>query len=196
MVDGTLAEERGDGVLLQCDEKAKRLKEGAKVVLTIEGQSDKRTGVINLIAEEDNGRFTVGFTDHQKHASDKRDFPRLHAGIPLEYRIADSDQAAAWIAGENVAGDWVKPDPYMNFSVGGVRFDCPHLMQGGETLLIKLQIGDDSRSWRATGTVVRVFDVPDGSSASCSAAVSFETLPVDARDALSELTLKIQDSLL
>ena len=84
----------------------------------------------------------------------------------------------------------------MNFSVGGLRFDVPNPMEGGELLIIKLCVGDESPEWRATGTVVRVFEVPAGSAAACSVAVSFEALPSEAREALSDLTLKIQDSLL
>jgi len=196
MVDGTVSQENDQGLNLRCSAAAGRLNEGSKVVLTIEGQSEKRTGTITALSEERDGHYSVEFTDHQKHASDKRDFPRLHAGIPLAYRLADTGQAAAWIAGEAIAGDWVEPDPYMNFSVGGVRFDSPHAMEGGELLLIKLRIGDDSPTWRATGRVVRVFDVPQDSPAACSAAISFESLPIEARDALSDLTLKIQDTLL
>ena len=44
--------------------------------------------------------------------------------------------------------------------------------------------------------MVRVFDVASDSDAVCSVAVSFETLPTEARDALSELTLQIQETLL
>ena len=196
MVDGTMGRETDDGVSLRCAPEAGQLSEGAKVVLTIEGQTEKRTGTITSLSEGGDGQYSVEFTDHQKHAADKRDFPRLHAGIPLSYRIADSGQAAAWIAGEAIAGDWIEPDPYMNFSVGGLRFDAPDRMEGGELLIIKLRVGDDSPEWRATGTVVRVFEVPAGSAASCSVAVSFEALPIDAREALSDLTLQIQDSLL
>ena len=196
MVSGTLDRENADGVTVNSSSEAQRLTEGAKVVLTIDGQPEKRTGTISAIKEHSGDHFSVSFKDHSKHASDKRDFPRLHAGIPLSYRLADSGQAAAWVAGEAIAGDWIEPDPYMNFSVGGVRFDAPHPMEGGEVLIIKLRIGEDSPTWRATGRVVRVFKVAEGSTAACSAAVSFDELPIEARDALSELTLKIQDTLL
>ena len=82
------------------------------------------------------------------------------------------------------------------FSVGGLRFDAQHELETGHLLIIKLRVGDDGPTWRSSARVVRVFDVASDSDAVCSVAVSFETLPTEARDALSALTLQIQETLL
>ena len=196
MVDGTLGQQ-GDGVAeLLCSDDAAKLSTGTKVVLTITGEAEKRTGMITALAPSTNGGFTVSFEDSERYSSDKRDFPRLHAGLPIAYRQADAGHAAKWLSGESIDGDWTEPDPYMNFSVGGLRFDAQHELEPGNLLIIKLQVGDSGPVWRTSARVVRVFEVASDSDAVCSVAVSFETLPPEARDALSELTLQIQETLL
>jgi hypothetical protein len=196
MVDGTLGHQADGQAELICTEEAAQLSAGAKVLLTIAGEAEKRTGTITALTPAAGGGFRVDFADHERHTSDKRDFPRLHAGLPIAYRQADSGQAAAWLAGEPISGEWTEPDPYMNFSVGGLRFDAQHELEAGHLLLIKLQVGDDGPVWRTSARVVRVFEVAADSDARCSVAVSFEVLPSEARDALSDLTLQIQETLL
>ena len=196
LVDGTLSHQDEAGAELLCSEGAGRLAPGAKVVLTITGEPEKRTGTITALTPAEDGGFSVTFSDGERYSSDKRDFPRLHAGLPIAYRLADKGQAAKWLAGEDLEGPWTEPDPYMNFSVGGLRFDAQHELETGHLLIIKLRVGDDGPIWRSSARVVRVFDVASDSDAVCSVAVSFETLPTEARDALSELTLQIQETLL
>ena len=84
----------------------------------------------------------------------------------------------------------------MNFSVSGLRFDAQHELEAGHLLIIRLQVGDSGPVWRTSARVVRVFEVARDSTAVCSVAVSFESLPDEAQDALSELTLQIQETLL
>ena len=50
----------------------------------------------------------------------------------------------------------------------------------------------DGEIFRATARVVRIFDLPGG----IQLAVVFESIPVRAQEALSELTLRIQDALI
>jgi len=196
MVNGAISSHSDAGVQLHCESGASKLQHGAKVVLTITGSEEKRTGTITGLVEAADGTFVVDFTDHERHSADKRDFPRLHAGLPISYMPATTESAQAWVDGESVDGEWTTPDPYMNFSVSGLRFDAAHNLKQGDLLNITLQIGGADESWRVTGRVVRVFEVPVDSPAACSVAVSFEHLPTDALDALSDLTLQIQDSLL
>lgn len=196
LIDGTLGHQ-GDGQAeLLCSDDAAKLSTGTKVLLTITGEVEKRTGTITSLAPHPSGGFTVGFEDSARHHSDKRDFPRLHAGLPIAYKQADAGHADKWLAGEDLDGDWTEPDPYMNFSVGGLRFDAQHELEAGNLLIIKLRVGDSGPVWRTSARVVRVFEVASDSDATCSVAVSFEVLPTEARDALSELTLQIQETLL
>jgi hypothetical protein len=196
LVDGTISEDTGNSLRLLCAASAADLKAGAKVVLTIDGSSEKRVGTITTLTESTDGGYEVGFEDTARHSADKRDFPRLHAGLPVQYMCASPPEAAAWIAGEQVSGSWHEPDPYMNFSVGGLRFDVSAPLDAGDLLLIALQIGDEQTQWRATGRVVRTFEETASKDAVGSVAVSFEHLPADALEALSRLTLQIQESLL
>ena len=72
------------------------------------------------------------------HESDKRDYPRLHAGLPLRYRTVSSSEATAWTSGDPIGGDWIEPDPYMNFSVDGLRFDCTDGLEKGSLVALEL----------------------------------------------------------
>ena len=82
----------------------------------------------------------------------------------------------------------------MNFSVSGLRFDVHSDVNDGDLLLVELRIGDQSPAWRTTAQVIRVFEGRDQETG--SVAVSFVDLPEDALEALSQLTLQIQESLL
>lgn len=196
LVDGTLARQSEGVAELLCDEGAAKLSPGSRVVLTIHGEAEKRTGTITALEAADGGRYTVSFEDGVRHSLDKRDFPRLHGGLPIGYRLADASLVARWLDGEAIDGSWTEPDPYMNFSVGGLQFEAAHKLDVGQLLLIKLRVGDAGPTFRASARVVRVLPAAPESDAKCRIAVSFESLPADAREALSDLTLQIQETLL
>ena len=194
LVNGVITDRGDDQFNVHCSSGADGLTMGDKVVLTIEGESGNLRCVIASKAGATDGGFALNVVSQARHEADKRDFPRLHAGLPIRYRIATDEEARLWIAGEPVGGAWVEPDPYMNFSVGGLRFECPEGVPERALLLMELRVGDTSPLWRTTGRVIRVFSATEH--AGCSVAVSFEHLPTDALNALSDLTLQIQDSLL
>ncbi len=193
MVSGTLVSRSDDDVTVHCQDNASALNPGAKVVLTFDEGNERWTGVVDGLQPVEGG-IAVHVISPNAHAADKRDYPRLHAGLPIRYRVAQDGEAAAWTNGADLAGDWHTPDPYMNFSVSGLRFDVHPEVNDGDLLLLELRIGEDSPTWRATARVIRVFE--GGGQQSANVAVSFVDLPEDAQAALSELTLQIQESLL
>ena len=194
LIDGVITERDNDQFDVHCSSGADGLTMGDKVVLTIEGESGNLRCIIASKAEATEGGFALSVVGQARHEADKRDFPRLHAGLPIRYRAASEAEASQWIAGEAVGGDWVEPDPYMNFSVGGLRFECTSEMAPGDLLIMELRVGDSGPLWHTTGRVIRVFTATE--QAGRSVAVSFEHLPTEALNALSELTLQIQESLL
>ncbi len=194
MVDGIVSAQTEHAVSVHCSSGADSLVAGSKVVVTVNGESGTRRCVIDDVSPSESGGHLVELVNEAMHESDKRDFPRLYAGLPVRYRQVSPEEADAWSAGEAIGGDWTEPDPYMNFSVGGLRFDCTGGLNGGDLVAIELQVGESGSIWRATGRVVRTFDATGDRPP--SAAVAFESLPPAARDALSELTLQIQETLL
>jgi len=194
LVDGVITDRGNDQFDVHCSSGADGLTMGDKVVLTIEGETGNLRCVIASKADTTAGGIALSVVSQARHEADKRDFPRLHAGLPIRYRAATDSEAGQWIAGEAVGGAWMEPDPYMNFSVGGLRFECDNGIAEGDLLIIELRIGGTSKVWRATGRVIRSFEATGNDGR--SVAVSFDHLPSDALNALSELTLQIQESLL
>lgn len=194
MVDGIITGRDNDQFEVHCSSGADGLTKGDKIVLTIEGESGNLRCLIASKANATQGGFALSVISQARHEADKRDFPRLHAGLPIRYRGCTDTEAAKWIEGEPVGGEWIEPDPYMNFSVGGLRFDCVSDLAPESLLIIELRVGDTGPLWRVTGRVIRVFTATEH--AGPSVAVSFEHLPSDALEALTELTLQIQESLL
>jgi hypothetical protein len=204
MVDGTVTDDSPTALTVHCSAKALALEPGARVVLTFEDGTTKVSGTVTGVATADDGDAQVEVAKGAVHQRDMRDFPRLWAGLPIRYQNAtradgDTEQLrAAWNAGEPVDGDWFCPDPYMNFSVGGLRFDARPDVQQSDLLLIELRLEEGGTAWRTTGQVMRVFDDlhDTDQGPQISVAVAFIDLPSDALQALSELTLQIQDTLL
>ena len=193
MADGTLLERGETAVTVQCDANAAAISEGAKVVLIFESGKERWTGIVDTV-ESHQGQIHLRVKAPSAHEADKRDYPRLHAGLPIRYRIGDAADADRWLSGSAIEDNWHTPDPYMNFSVSGLRFDVDATVQEGNLLLISLCVGDTGHEYRVTASVIRIFE-GDGS-VRRAAAVSFESLPEDALAALSDLTLQIQETLL
>jgi len=193
MANGTLVDRGETQVTVQCDQSAAAITPGAKVVLTFDEGSERWTGVVDDIRSADGG-VQIRVVTPNAHAADKRDYPRLHAGLPIQYRISSESEAQQWVDGSTIDEGWQTPDPYMNFSVSGLRFEVHEDVQADQLLLVELRIGEGAESWRTTAKVIRVFEGDDQRSP--TAAVSFIHLPEEALSALSELTLQIQDSLL
>ena len=193
MASGVVLKRDQQQVMIRCDDAAARIECGAKVVLTFQAGDERWTGMVEQVESNGDG-VDIRLATPSPHAAEKRDYPRLHAGIPLRYRVATEHEAKDWLAGTELSQGWQTPDPYMNFSVSGLRFEVSQDVQTEQILLVELRVGDASPIWRTTARVIRVFEGQDD--APSTAAVSFEHLPDDALDALSELTLQIQDTLL
>ena len=82
MADGTLLERGENAVSIQCNASASTIEQGAKVVLTFDGGSERWTGVVETIRTTDSGVFIQVVTPNA-HTADKRDYPRLHGGLPI-----------------------------------------------------------------------------------------------------------------
>jgi len=143
---------------------------------------------------------------------DKRDFPRLQGGISVRYRrLGDAesgDAAQAWVAGEASPGEgeWQVPDPFMDFSGSGLRFEDRLCCSEGDLLLVEMQVPPSGNLWRATARVVRLTPIREqeetqqknaGRNAPTHhVAVAFEHVPREVVEALAAYTLRIQDALL
>ena len=126
------------------------------------------------------------FVESHRVAPDKRNYPRLYAGLRVQYRAVGSS-------------DWFQTDEYMNFSVSGLAFDGTGDVSGATG--IELDIAMDEGQWRATGRVIRCdalsadeqVELPSGERTNYSLAVSFDTIPAACREALEALTLRLLD---
>ncbi len=79
--------------------------------------------------------------------SDKREFPRLQGGLSVRYRVLADREAGrsskAWLAGEDLPpgdGEWREPDPFMDFSGSGLRFDDQLVCEEEDLLLVEMQV--------------------------------------------------------
>ena len=197
MVHGTVSSQTDTTVMVQSTPDAGGLAAGDRVVIAFsDANSGRLSGTVTDITAADGGQ-QIHVSRDAEHDRDKRDYPRLHAGLPIRYRVADADEGAAWIAGDAAPDDgWISPDPFMNFSVGGLRFDAVRSVAAHDLLLIDFATAEDGPRWRLTGRVIRVFDPESEESPTHSVAIAFVHFPDPANEALSELTLKIQDTLL
>lgn len=140
--------------------------------------------------------------ERRRKSRDRRVFPRVMGGIPMRYRLVHSDEAAAvtarWMAGAPDAADpseWRQPDPFMNFSATGLRFDDQPLVEAGDLLLIELGVGGRPERWRAVGTVVRLIPIEGAEEVpgvSHHVAVMFIDAPTALTEALEAYTLQLQ----
>jgi hypothetical protein len=204
MVNGTVSNDTESALVVHCSSEASALSSGCKVVLTFNDGTDKISGTVTNVQPMGEHNFNVEISKETVHQRDMRDFPRLWAGLPIRYQNAaqsgtDTEAVrSAWNAGAATDGVWYTPDPYMNFSVGGLRFNAPPSVKESDVLLIELCLVEGGTTWRTTGKVMRVFDDlhETDQGPQNSVAVAFIDLPSDALDELSNLTLQIQDTLL
>jgi hypothetical protein len=205
MLDGSLTESGDTTHTVSTSAAAATLGIGDRVILDFTASSRARiTGSVQRLNPSSDGGYLIEIADSVDRERDKRDFPRLCAGVPIRYRVVSDDDlnvdAAAlesWVDSSDAGGgEWHSPDPFMNFSVGGLRFDGLASLREGATLLVDLAIDDSGERWATTAKVIRVWDPETAGADTRSVAVAFEHLPEGAREALSDLTLRIQDSLL
>ena len=185
------------------DEDAPDLEVGTRLVLNL--RDGHRRRVTATIRERAGAH--VRAEEHRATAPDNRTYPRLAGGVPLRYRAADPQRLDAevdhWMSGQDDTAPpsaWRTPDPFMNFSVTGLRFDDEALVEEGETLLCELGVPGSEERWRAAARVVRVLPLEPGEqelastgrSATHSVAVHFIALPPDAGDALTHYAIRLQ----
>ncbi len=197
MVHAQLTSQDDQTVTVQSNQNTAGLSSGDRVVLAFDSTDRGRiSGTIRGITDVDGGQ-QIEVTRADQHDRDKRDFPRLFAGLPIRYRIAEADLAAAWLDGASDPDEgWHSPDPFMNFSVGGLRFEADLSVEANDLLLVDFAVGEAVDRWRLTARVIRVFDPEMPESSTRPVAVAFVQIPDGAQEALSDLTLKIQDHLL
>jgi len=197
------------GMELDLDDPDAGFQEGLHVVLA--GAEEAPFRVMGVVTGLDGRRLRVK-TDRVVE-SDKRDFPRIQGGISVRYRVLGPQDSPAhvdaWIAGGDFPsqGAWRVPDPFMDFSGSGLRFDDRLTCSEGDRLLVELQVPPSGSRWRAAARVVRLSpirqeeeevlaaDLPQGVPTH-HIAVAFENLPAEATEALAAFTLRIQDALL
>lgn len=137
---------------------------------------------------------------------DLREYPRTYGGIQLRYRVLGADGAAAacesWMAGETTEADqglWRRPDPYMNFSATGLRFEEPEATcHDGDLVLLEMDVPTSPVPWRALGEVVRCAPLPEEEQtedATHFIALTFSDIPSEASQALARFTLRVLSAL-
>ena len=183
-----------ESIELMLDADPKGCIVGSKVILTIPGSPGP---MMSLLVEETDGR-QLFLRPAKVHHRDKRLFPRHFGHIPLRYRLVDPSEGELiihrWIReGGGPAKGWEQPEPYMNFSVSGVSFERKDPPDMDQQVLVDLGVGDIDHRWKVLAQVVRVLELPDDK---YEVALSFENISEDAREALSSLTLSIQEALL
>jgi hypothetical protein len=138
----------------------------------------------------------------------------MYGGIHIRYRVLAADRAeataTAWVSGEAAAaseGDWREPDPFMDFSGTGLRFEDQLHCKINDLLLMELALPASEERWRATARVLRVDPIrpediegrDEGKpevAPTHQIAVEFESLPAGATEALTAFGMRIQDALL
>ncbi len=193
-----------DGVYdIELDEDAPDLKVGTRLVLNLRGGAPRR---VTATVRERTG-LRVKAQEHRATSPGNRYYPRLAGGVPLRYRVANpkkiDTEVDRWMSGDVddvPRSAWRCPDPFMNFSVTGLRFDDEALVSEDDILLCELGVGASPERWRAVATVVRVAELAPGERelivgdryATHSIAIHFIALPPDAGDALTHYAIRLQ----
>jgi hypothetical protein len=137
---------------------------------------------------------------------DLREYPRTYGGIHLRYRVLDASEVdfvvGPWMEGEDIEskrGVWRSPDPYMNFSATGLRFDEPEATcASGDVVLLEMEVPTSKVPWRAIAEVVRCSPLPEEErtpEATHFIALSFTEIPAQASQALARFTLRVLSAL-
>jgi len=192
------------------EEPEPRLEPGMRIVL--DGRPDRDVRIKGLVAGREGQTLRV--ETQRVVPSDKRSFPRMYGGIHVRYRVVAPDRAeaitAAWVSGQDAPvseGDWREPDPFMDFSGTGLRFEDRLHCKMNDLLLMELALPSSGDKWRATARVVRVDPIrPENlegrdefrqePAPTHQIAVQFVDLPTGATEALTAFAMRIQDALL
>ena len=113
------------------------------------------------------------FVESHRVEPDKRNFPRLYAGINVLYRRTGSED------------EWFRCDEYMNFSVSGLAFEGSGSVPAGAQIDMSIRLAGRDEEWSAVGKVIRcdaldeeeVANLQEDGHFGYSLAVAFVTLP-------------------
>lgn len=202
----------GEAYELEVDDPVPPVSSGSQVILDF--TQVERPRVIAAVSEIQGRRLRVA----EKSVShrDKRAFPRLYGSVQLRYRKQETDASEtalhSWLEGglEEAGATWRKPDPFMNFSVTGLKFEDQETCADGDILLLEFTVPTSPKTFRCRSRVARIAQLSaDGAGGYAahegesetpppthSIAVEFLDMPHDGREALSEFTLLIQGVLL
>jgi hypothetical protein len=157
-----------------------------RVVLSFSGERTRRQPA-RLVAQR--GRRLSFEARGRVRGEEKRRFPRLVAAIGLRWQVLGAEAARAWH----------EPDPFMSFSVTGLAFGGrAALTSPGDRIIVDFQVGGVGPRHQGTARVIRVAErtaADRHGDEDHEIAVEFERIPAEAREALAELTLKIQRAL-
>ena len=125
------------------------------------------------------------------HPREKRLFPRLYGQVPLLlHEVGTEFVVSKWLNGDiEPDSTWLKPEPFMNFSINGVSFQSDTPLTRMSTVLVYLAEGTGSR---IVARVIRCAKEGDR----YDIALYFEEVPEEVLIWFSEKTLRIQDALL
>jgi len=192
------------------DESEATIPVGTRVI--VDGGEETPLRITGQIVEASGPSFRV--EPERIIQPDKRDFPRIQGGIHVRYGVvaegASQASVSAWIDGGELpveVGDWQEPDPFMDFSGSGLKFEDQLNCKVGDELLMELQVPPSQEVWRATSRVVRIDpmspvekdeldDVKRELAPTHQIAIQFIHLPQGATDAISAFMLRIQNALL
>ena len=160
--------------------------------------------IVGVVESVEGARASVAVEKSVRR--DLREYPRTYGGIQLRYRVLEAEGASnamsSWMAGEATEAErglWRRPDPYMNFSATGLRFEEPEATcKGGDMVLLEMDLPTSSVPWRATGEVIRCALLPEDEQceeATHFIALVFSEIPAEASQALARFTLRVLSAL-
>lgn len=145
-------------------------------------------------------------------AADRREFFRVEGSIHCKYQVLKGpghDLARErWVQhGEATDAEWLTPDPFMDFSASGLKFQHTETCASDDVLLLEVGVPGTDDTYRTTARVVRLFPLSQeerdelaragGTGASTHAvAVHFLEIAPEAIEALVMWTESIQESFL
>lgn len=197
---GRVRHEQQGTYTIDVDRDASSLPSGARIILSYpDGQSDRIVAKVDRVSGNE-----LVCSQQQLRQRERREFPRLHGGVPVRYRrVSAADftgTAARWLRGSEdpvVLGPdeaWVEPERFMNYSVTGLRFRTDDEVKLHEIMLLELGVPDSPDRWRCTARCVHAGTNPDGPGQII--ALEFVQIPGAAREALTNMTLEAQALLL
>jgi len=204
VAQGKVARAADSHYVIDTDRDAGGVPLGARVILSF--PDDRMPRIIGKVTRVRDNRIECTFEVSRDR--ERREFPRLVAGLPTRFRVVSGAEVVReiddWLAGRTgpaSRGTWHTPDELMNFSVTGLRFDYLPVCEQDDLLLVEFGIRGQQERWRCTARVIRTWPIPpeesEGSeTATHRIAINFEQIPGEAQNALSEMTLDIQEALL